>query len=61
MLRDFTYIDDIVEGVVRALDKPATASSDYDELHPIRQPVMCRGASSILAITSQLSCLNTLA
>nr|WP_295941658.1 NAD-dependent epimerase [uncultured Acidovorax sp.] len=27
MLRDFTYIDDIVEGVVRVLDKPATASS----------------------------------
>lgn len=24
MLRDFTYIDDIVEGVVRVLDKPAT-------------------------------------
>jgi UDP-glucuronate 4-epimerase len=24
MMRDFTYIDDIVEGVIRALDKPAT-------------------------------------
>ena len=24
MLRDFTYIDDIVEGVIRVLDKPAT-------------------------------------
>lgn len=24
MMRDFTYIDDIVEGVVRVLDKPAT-------------------------------------
>jgi len=24
MKRDFTYIDDIVEGVVRVLDKPAT-------------------------------------
>lgn len=34
MLRDFTYIDDIVEGVVRVLDKPATASSDYDEIKP---------------------------
>lgn len=34
MLRDFTYIDDIVEGIVRVLDKPATASSDYDELKP---------------------------
>lgn len=25
MLRDFTYIDDIVEGVIRVCDKPATA------------------------------------
>ena len=29
MLRDFTYIDDIVEGVVRLLDKPATANVDW--------------------------------
>ena len=28
MLRDFTYIDDIVEGVVRVLDKPATPSAN---------------------------------
>ncbi len=27
--RSFTYIDDIVEGVVRTLDKPATANSDW--------------------------------
>ena len=27
MMRDFTYIDDIVEGVIRVLDKPATAAS----------------------------------
>ncbi len=26
MMRDFTYIDDIVEGVVRVLDKPASAT-----------------------------------
>ncbi len=26
MKRDFTYVDDIVEGVVRVLDKPATAA-----------------------------------
>ncbi len=25
MMRDFTYIDDIVEGVIRVLDKPATS------------------------------------
>ena len=34
MQRDFTYIDDIVEGVVRCLDKPATADSRFDPLHP---------------------------
>ena len=27
-LRDFTYIDDIVEGVVRGLDKPATSNPE---------------------------------
>lgn len=27
MSRDFTYIDDIVEGIVRVLDKPATAAN----------------------------------
>lgn len=34
MRRDFTYIDDIVEGVVRCLDKPATASDDFDASAP---------------------------
>jgi UDP-glucuronate 4-epimerase len=34
MLRDFTYIDDVVQGVVRILDKPATGSSDFDNLNP---------------------------
>ena len=29
MQRDFTYIDDIVEGVVRVLDRPATANIAY--------------------------------
>ncbi|OQB98439.1 MAG: dTDP-glucose 4,6-dehydratase [Spirochaetes bacterium ADurb.Bin110] len=29
MQRDFTYIDDIVEGVVRVIDKPAEPSSDF--------------------------------
>ena len=28
MMRDFTYIDDIVEGVIRVLDKPATPSTN---------------------------------
>ncbi|MFM7732326.1 MAG: NAD-dependent epimerase [Cyanobium sp.] len=34
MQRDFTYIDDIVEGVIRCLDKPATADPAFDPLHP---------------------------
>jgi UDP-glucuronate 4-epimerase len=29
MWRDFTYIDDIVDGVVRALDRPATGSAPH--------------------------------
>jgi len=29
MLRDFTYIDDIVEGVLRVIDKPATENTDW--------------------------------
>jgi len=32
MQRDFTYIDDIVEGVVRVLDRSATADAGYDPL-----------------------------
>ena len=34
MRRDFTYIDDIVEGVIRCLDKPATADPTFDPLNP---------------------------
>jgi UDP-glucuronate 4-epimerase len=34
MERDFTYIDDIAEGVIRCLDKPATADPDFDPLQP---------------------------
>ena len=32
MARDFTFIDDIVEGVIRVLDKPATADVSFDAL-----------------------------
>ncbi len=34
MQRDFTYIDDIVEGVVRCCYKPATANPDFDPMQP---------------------------
>jgi UDP-glucuronate 4-epimerase len=30
MQRDFTYVDDIVEGVIRVLDRVATADAGYD-------------------------------
>jgi UDP-glucuronate 4-epimerase len=32
--RDFTYIDDIVEGVIRTLDHPAQPDPAYDPLQP---------------------------
>tara|TARA_B100000401_G_C52737522_1_gene686613 strand:- start:59 stop:1078 length:1020 start_codon:yes stop_codon:yes gene_type:complete len=34
MQRDFTYIDDIVEGVVRCCDKPAKPNPEFDPLQP---------------------------
>ncbi len=34
MQRDFTYIDDIVEGVLCCCGKPATANPDFDPLQP---------------------------
>ena len=32
--RDFTYIDDIVEGVIRVLDRPASANGDWNSDQP---------------------------
>ncbi|MGZ8250878.1 MAG: NAD-dependent epimerase, partial [Methylophilaceae bacterium] len=34
MMRDFTYIDDIVEGVIRVLDKPATSLLESSAEYP---------------------------
>ena len=34
--RDFTYIDDVVEGVVRVMDKIPEATSDWDDQRPDR-------------------------
>jgi UDP-glucuronate 4-epimerase len=34
MRRDFTYIDDIVEGIVRLLDKPPKCNSQWDRGNP---------------------------
>ena len=32
--RDFTYVDDIVNGVVHTMDHTATANADWDSDHP---------------------------
>lgn len=32
--RDFTYIDDIVTGVTKVLDRPATVNQDWSSTHP---------------------------
>ena len=32
--RDFTYIDDIVEGILRIIDRPASPNSDWDNYKP---------------------------
>lgn len=34
MIRDFTYIDDIVEGIVRIIKLPATTDTEWNGLHP---------------------------
>ena len=34
MRRDFTYISDIVEGVIRVLDRPAEPNRDWDSASP---------------------------
>lgn len=34
MQRDFTYIDDIIEGVVRVMGRPATANPSWSGAHP---------------------------
>jgi UDP-glucuronate 4-epimerase len=48
MRRDFTYIDDVVEGVVRCLDKPATADPSFDPLHP--NPATAQGPHRLFNI-----------
>ena len=34
MVRDFTYIDDIVEAIIRVADKPATPNPAFDSAQP---------------------------
>ncbi|WP_290877700.1 NAD-dependent epimerase, partial [Aquabacterium sp.] len=37
MQRDFTYIDDIVDGVLAVADRPPVANPDFDRLNPSAQ------------------------
>lgn len=34
LMRDFTYIDDIVEGIVRLMDKPPVPNNTFDDQNP---------------------------
>ena len=34
MKRDFTYIDDVIEGVIRCCDKPASPNPSFDRRYP---------------------------
>src|SRR5471030_3430403 len=34
MVRDFTYVDDIVEGIVRVIDQPAQPDPKWDAMNP---------------------------
>ena len=34
MTRDFTFVDDIVQGVIRVMDRPAAPDPAWDKLHP---------------------------
>lgn len=51
MQRDFTYIDDIVEGVVRALDRPAEPDMDFDSRNP--NPSVSRAPFRVFNIGNQ--------
>ena len=62
MRRDFTYIDDVVESVVRLVDRPADGKP---EIFDVRRQIPVRaarpGASIISATTSRLSFLKSCA
>jgi UDP-glucuronate 4-epimerase len=49
--RDFTYVDDIVNGVVRTLDRVAQANEDWDPAHP--DPATSRAPWRIYNIGNQ--------
>ena len=57
LARDFTYIDDIVDGVIKALDNKSSSTSLLEpatNLIPL-EPVVRLGISIILVIINQLN------
>ena len=38
MIRDFTYIDDIVEGLIKVIENPAKPPIENSELNPTKAP-----------------------
>ena len=57
--RSFTYIDDIVEGVIRTLDQVPTANPAGTATRPIRPAATCRTGSTTSATSSRWSCCAT--
>ena len=55
MKRDFTYIDDIVEGVVRCCYKPAYSDKDFNYLKSNQSSSFAPLEYLILAIANQLN------
>ena len=65
MQRDFTYIDDIVEGIIRVLKKPATPEESFDNNNPdpaiswAPHRVFNIGNSNPIALMDFITCLET--
>ena len=58
MSRDFTYVDDIVEGTLRVLDQPATPDPSFDPTRPMPRPAPRPGASTTSATTASVNLLT---
>ena len=62
MRRDFTYIDDVVEAVVRLIDRPPAPDPGLvGRRSPTRRPAPRRGASTTSATTSPVEVLHVVA
>ncbi len=56
MRRDFTYVDDVVEGVLRVLDRPARPNPAFDPADPDPAPAARPSACTTSATTPRSSC-----